>query len=85
MVVEFLGIGVFSWLMGSINGMVASDCDLQIIIDERNEKVEEWLHKLQKCREKKILDRVLFRAILMYTEKSYQYDFSNIKDSEFYA
>jgi len=35
MVVEFLGIGVFSWLMGSINGMVGSDCDLQIIIDER--------------------------------------------------
>lgn len=85
MVVEFLGIGVFSWLMGSINGMVASDCDLQIIIDERNEKVEDWLNKLQKCREKKILDRTLFRAILMYTEKSYQYDFADLKNSEFYA
>jgi hypothetical protein len=43
MIVEFLGIGVFSWLMGSINGMVASDCTLDTIIDERNDLLEEWL------------------------------------------
>jgi hypothetical protein len=71
MVVEFLGIGVFSWLMGSINGMMGSDCDLQIIIDERADKVEGWLHKLQKAKEDKVMNKILFRAILMYTEKSY--------------
>jgi hypothetical protein len=33
MIVEFLGIGVFSWLMGSINNMVSSENELQDIID----------------------------------------------------
>jgi hypothetical protein len=37
MVVEFLGIGVFSWLMGSINGMVAPEFTMQDIADERIE------------------------------------------------
>ena len=41
--------------------------------------------KMQKVREKKILDRILFRAIMMYTEKSYQYDFQDLKNSEFYG
>lgn len=43
MIVEFLGIGVFSWLMGSINTMVTSENELQDIIDNRMEEVESWL------------------------------------------
>lgn len=50
MVVEFLGIGVFSYLMGSINTLVASESTLQEAIDERMEEIETWLRKLEKSR-----------------------------------
>jgi hypothetical protein len=43
MIVEFLGIGVFSFLMGSINSLVGSEITLQDIKDKRTEKVELWL------------------------------------------
>jgi|TARA_B110000305_G_C19438837_1_gene640615 hypothetical protein len=52
MIVEFLGIAVFSYLMGSINSMVGSECTLQDIIDERMENIEMWLRKLEKSRSK---------------------------------
>ena len=52
MIVEFLGIGVFSYLMGSINSLMGSDYTLQDIIDERMENVEMWLRKLEKSRSK---------------------------------
>lgn len=37
MVVEFLGIGIFSYLMGSISSLVGSEQNLQDILDERVE------------------------------------------------
>ena len=52
MLVEFLGIVVFSYLMGSINSMVGSESTLEDIIDERTEDVECWLRKLEKSRSK---------------------------------
>ena len=50
MMLEFLGIGVFSYLMGSINNLVSSETTLQDIIDDRVEKVENWLRQLEKTR-----------------------------------
>lgn len=52
MIIEFLGIGVFSFLMGSINGLVGSERKLQDIIDERIEDIEQWLRRLEKSRSK---------------------------------
>ena len=52
MIVEFLGIGVFSYLMGSINSIVGQETSLQDVIDERVEEIEGWLRKLEKSRSK---------------------------------
>jgi len=52
MIIEFMGIGVFSFLMGSINDLVGSEMTLQDIIDERMEDIEGWLRKLEKSRPK---------------------------------
>ena len=52
MIVEFLGIAVFSYLMGSISGLVSSEGNLQMIVDERMEDIESWLRKLEKKRNK---------------------------------
>lgn len=72
--VEFLGIGIFSYLMGSINNLVGSDETLQEIIDERIEDIELWLRKLEKARPKNF-SKNLYDSIKEYTEKSYYYDF----------
>jgi hypothetical protein len=75
MVVEFLGIAVFSYLMGSISGLVSSEGNLQMIVDERMEDIEGWLRKLEKKRNKNF-SKQLYDAIKDYTEKSYYYDYS---------
>ena len=72
--VEFLGIGVFSYLMGSINDLVGSEQTLQDIIDERMEHIEHWLKNLEKARPKNF-SKNLYDSIKEYTEKSYYYDF----------
>ena len=47
MIVEFLGIGTFSYFMGSINTLVSSETTVQQIVDDRNEVIEMWLRKLE--------------------------------------
>lgn len=84
MIVEFLGIAVFSYLMGSINSMVGSECTLQDIIDERMENIEMWLRKLEKSRSKNF-SKQLYDCIKDYTEKSYKYDFCKITKDEFFV
>lgn len=74
MVVEFLGIVVFSYLMGSINNLVGRESTLQDIIDERIEDVELWLRKLEKSRSKNF-SKQLYDCIKLYTEKAYYFDF----------
>ena len=41
--VEFLGIGVFSYLMNSIKALFEQDIKLSHLIDKRNERLESWL------------------------------------------
>ena len=84
MVVEFLGIVVFSYLMGSINNLVGSESTLQDIIDERTEDVETWLRKLEKSRTKNF-SKQLYDCIKDYTEKSYKYDYYQIQNNEFFT
>lgn len=81
--VEFLGIGVFSYLMGSINDLVGKEETLQDVIDERIEDIELWLRKLEKARPKNF-SKNLYDSIKEYTEKSYYYDFKQINDAEFF-
>ena len=66
MIVEFLGIVVFSFLMGSINGLMEKEVILQDIIDARIEDVELWLRKLEKTRSKNF-SKQLYDCIKLYT------------------
>ena len=84
MIVEFLGIGVFSWLMGSINTMVTSENELQDIIDNRMEEVESWLKNMEKARTKN-LGIVIYNSIKRFTELSFMNDFANIQESDYFA
>lgn len=66
MLVEFLGIGIFSYLMGSINSLAGSESTLQDILDERVETIEGWLRKLEKAREKSF-SKQLYDSIKEFT------------------
>jgi len=83
MVVEFLGIGLFSFLMGSINSLVVSEQKLQDIIDVRIEDLDIWLRKLDKSRTK-ILPQSLYNSIKDFVEKSFYFDFNLIRSQEFF-
>ena len=46
MVIEFMGIGIFSFLMNSINKLFDTEIELLEIIDKRMENIETWLSEL---------------------------------------
>ena len=78
MIVEFLGIGTFSYFMGSINKLVATEYQLQEIIDERNEEIEQWLRKLEKSRPKNFTKQV-YDSIKEYTLACYFIDHNFVR------
>ena len=78
MIVEFLGIGLFSFLMGSINNLVTSDQKLQDILDERIEDLDIWLRRLDKSRTK-LLPKYLYDSIKDFVEKSFHFDYNLIR------
>lgn len=83
MVVEFLGIGIFSFLMGSINSLVVSDQQLQDMIDERMEDLDIWLRRLDKSRTK-MIPKHIYEGIKDFAEKSFYFDYNLILAQEFY-
>ena len=54
MVIEFMGIGIFSYLMNSINKLFDTEIELLQIIDKRIEDIENWLRELEKRRNRTI-------------------------------
>jgi len=84
MFVEFMGIGVFSFLMNSINSLFGSETQLLDIIDRRIEDVETWLRNLEKRRNKN-LTKQMFDSVKVYTEQAYYFDYHRIYDKDFFA
>lgn len=84
MAVEFIGIGFFSFLMGSINNILIQESKLQDIIDEKIEDLDIWLRRLDKSRTNKHLPKGLYDNIKNYVEASFLLDFNLIHSYEFY-
>ena len=83
MIVEFLGIGVFSYLMGSINELVGTESTLQDIIDDRVDQTDQWLRQIEKSRSKNF-SKILCDCIKEYTNQCYHYDYYQIQKGEFF-
>jgi hypothetical protein len=84
MAVEFIGIGFFSFLMGSINSILVQESKLQDIIDEKIEDLDIWLRRLDKSRINKHLPKGLYDNIKEYVEASFLLDNNLIQTYEFY-
>ena len=84
MSVEFIGIGFFSFLMGSINSILVQESKLQDIVDEKIEDLDIWLRRLDKSRNTKQLPKGLYDSIKDYVESSFRLDYNLIQTYEFY-
>ena len=65
-IVEFVGIVLFSFLMNLINGFFVMEKTLQDLIDDRNEEIELWLRNLDSRRTKNF-SRPIVDCIKTYT------------------
>jgi len=81
MAVEFIGIGFFSFLMGSINNFIMQESKLQDIIDEKIEDLDIWLRRLDKSRTNKHLPRGLYENIKSYVEASFLLNYNLIQQN----
>jgi hypothetical protein len=68
--VQFLGMGVFSYLMNSINSLFDQEIKLSHIYDRRNENMENWLRLLEKTRGKNF-GKPIYHAIKNYSKLTF--------------
>ena len=83
MILEFLGIFMFSIFMGTISDLLGHEPQLSDIIDERMEELDVWLRKLDKSRTG-LLPRTTYEAIKDFVLKSFFHDFNLIRGEEFF-
>jgi hypothetical protein len=80
--VQFLGMGVFSYLMNSINSLFDQEIKLSHIYDRRNEKMENWLRLLEKTRGKNF-GKPIYDAIKNYSKLTFYFDYFRMKSDEY--
>ena len=66
MFTEFVGIGFFSFIMGSINTVLLTDVGESDEIAEKIEQVDIWLVALDNAKKEKSLPNVLYNSIKVY-------------------
>ncbi len=83
--VEFIGIGFFGFIMGSLNKIILSQDLDQDIIADRLDNIDYWLLKLDQSRKSKSLPKPLYDKIKQYIERSFVFDFHMlVKDNDFF-
>ena len=79
MIVEFLGILVFSIIMSSVNQALGQSGDIDII-ENKIDQVDVWLVKLDNSRLSKSLPKILYEKIKVYIQESLHYDHKKLID-----
>lgn len=65
MIVEFIGILVFSIIMSTVNSFLSAQGDTDIV-EVKSDQVDVWLVKLDNSRMSKSLPRILYDKIKVY-------------------
>jgi len=79
MVVEFIGILVFSIIMSTVNGFLSAQGDVDIV-EVKSDQVDVWLVKLDNSRLSKSLPKILYDKIKVYIEQSMTHDHKKLID-----
>ena len=78
MFTEFVGIGFFSFIMGSINTVLLTDVGESDEIAEKIEQVDIWLVALDNAKKEKSLPNVLYNSIKVYIKNQLMLDHNRI-------
>ena len=65
MIVEFIGILVFSIIMSTVNTFLSAQGDIDIV-ETKSDQVDVWLVKLDNSRMSKSLPKILYDKIKVY-------------------
>lgn len=79
MIVEFIGILVFSIIMGTVNTFLSAQGDIDIV-EAKKDQVDVWLVKLDNSRMSKSLPKILYDKIKHYIEESLTHDHKKLID-----
>jgi len=78
MALEFLGIAVFSMVMGSISEVFVSSPDSVDKYEQKMEEADRWMVSLDEANKTKVLGEKLYKKIRQYIEASFSKDFNMI-------
>lgn len=73
MIVEFIGILVFSIIMSTVNSFLSAQGDIDIV-EAKSDQVDVWLVKLDNSRMSKSLPKILYDKIKVYIQESLTHD-----------
>jgi len=79
MIVEFLGILVFSIIMSNVNQAIGQSGDIDVI-ENKIDQVDVWLVKLDNSRLSKSLPKILYEKIKVYIQESLHNDHRKLVD-----
>ena len=79
MVVEFIGILVFSIIMSTVNTFLSAQGDIDIV-EVKSDQVDVWLVKLDNSRMSKSLPKILYDKIKVYISESLTHDHKKLID-----
>ena len=79
MIVEFIGILVFSIIMSTVNTFLSAQGDIDIV-EAKSDQVDVWLVKLDNSRMSKSLPKILYDKIKVYIQESLTHDHKKLID-----
>jgi len=79
MVVEFIGILVFSIIMSTVNSFLSARGDVDIV-EAKSDQVDVWLVKLDNSRMSKSLPKILYDKVKLYIKESLMHDHKKLID-----
>ena len=79
MVVEFIGILVFSIIMSTVNSFLSAQGDVDIVT-QKSDEVDVWLVKLDNSRMSKSLPKILYDKVKDYIKESLMHDHKKLID-----
>ncbi|CDW90866.1 cation channel family protein [Stylonychia lemnae] len=78
MCLEFIGLSLFSFLMGSINNMISKDDSFESLLDQKISMLDIWIKKIEKSNKPNFIPPELYSQIKKYVQDAFLHDFNLI-------
>eukprot|EP00347_Sterkiella_histriomuscorum_P018484 403345342 len=78
MSLEFIGLSLFSFMMGSINNMINKNDSFESLLDEKVSSLDIWIKKVEKSNKPNYIPPDLYSSIKRYVQDAFLHDFNLI-------